>query len=312
MATIQERLATRMRWWADEGNLGYDWDYPDRWHFWVGGEVDCSSMVISVCKECGLDVGDATYTGNMRSNFCAHGWRWIPGRPSLGTLRVGDVLLRESSHTAMYTAPGLISQASANERGGASGGQSGDQGRPNGVGETNTVSFNASYPWDGILRYEGPDPEPEVVRNSKRPTGDEAGGKAGEVYRLYNPHTGEHHWTQDRTEYDNLAAHHGWRGEGVAFRASANGDRVYRMFNGFDGQHLFTRSLNEAQVLWDAGWDFEGVAWRSNGSVPVWRIYNPFAGSGQHHYTVDNLEHARLVDGGWRQEGVAFWADSTA
>ena len=312
MATIQERLATRMRWWADEGNLGYDWDYPDRWHFWVGGEVDCSSMVISVCRECGLDVGDATYTGNMRVNFTAHGWRWIPGRPSLDTLQVGDVLLRESTHTAMYTAYNLISQASANEWGGASGGASGDQGRPNGIGETNTVQFNPSYPWDGILRYEGPDPdEPkEPERPSKRPEGNEEGGSAGTVWRLYNPYTYEHHFTQDDNEYVTLG-NEGWRQEGVAFHVSGTGQRVYRMVNPYTGQHLFTRNLLEAQVLWDTGWEFEGVAWRTDGDTPVWRLFHPEeeGAPARHFLTTSNVEHARLVDGaGWRQEGVAFWA----
>lgn len=304
MATIQERLATRMRWWCDEGNIGYDWDYPDRWHFYVGGEVDCSSLVISVCREAGLDVGNATYTGNMRAEFTAHDWIWIPGRPTLGTLQVGDVLLNESKHTAMYTAYNLISQASANEWGGASGGQSGDQGRPNGVGETNTVPFNPGYAWDGILRYVGPDPD-EPKHSTERPTGTESGGKAGPVYRLYNESAGQHLFTQDKGEYDTLSTK-GWNKEGEAFQASATGDRVYRLYNPFDGQHFYTRNLTEAQVLWDSGWEFEGIAWRSSGGVPVWRLYNPY--TFKHFYTTSNIEHAKCVEAGWRQEGVGFWA----
>lgn len=306
MATIQERLATRMRWWADEGNLGYDWDYPDRNHFYVGGETDCSSMVIHVCQECGLDVGGATYTGNMRAEFTKHDWKWIPGRPSVNSLQVGDVLLRESTHTAMYVGNGLISQASANEFGGASGGKPGDQGRPNGIGETNTVSFNPSYAWDGVLRYVGPDPD-APKRSSQRPTGKETGMGSGTVIRVYNPSSGDHLWTLGSAEADNLVKA-GWKKEGTPFKVSATGDRVYRMYNPFDGRHMWTRSLNEAQVLWDSGWESEGCPWCSNGKVPVWRLYNPQAG--QHFYTADNYEHANLVDkNGFRQEGVGFWAE---
>lgn len=304
MATIQERLAARMRWWADEGNLGYDWDYPDRWHFWVGGEVDCSSMVISVCRECGLDVGDAESTRDMRVNFTKHDWIWIPGRPNVGMLQVGDVLLRENAHTAMYVAYNLISQASANEWGGASGGQSGDQGRPNGIGETNTVTFSPSYPWDGVLRYVGPDPD-EPKHSTERPTGLETGGAIGLVYRLYNPNDGAHFFTGDPNEYLSLGRE-GWKQEGKAFTVSGSGDRVYRMYNPFDGRHFFTRNLVEAQVSWDSGWEFEGIAWHSSGSTPVWRLYNPY--SHQHFYTASNAEHAALVEQGWRQEGVGFWA----
>lgn len=293
-----------MRWWADEGNLGYDWDWPDRDHFYVGGETDCSKMIICVCNECGLDTGDANSTRDMRVNFCAHGWIWIPGRPKLADLRVGDVLLRESTHTAMYVGDGLISQASANEYGTGSGGKPGDQGRPNGIGETNTVEFNPSYPWDGVLRYVGPDPD-EPKHSTERPTGNESGGKGGDVYRLYNQSDGSHHFTLDKAEYDALKVQ-GWTGEGVKFIASDAGERVYRMYNPFDGKHLWTRNLTEAQVLWDSGYEFEGVVWRSGGNVPVWRVYNPY--THQHMYTTANLEHAKCVENGWKQEGVGFWA----
>lgn len=162
MASIQQRMADRAVWWANEGNLGYDWDYPDRTHFYVGGETDCSYFMISIVKEQGLSTGSASYTGNMRSNFTAHGWKWIPWSQIGGTanLQVGDILLNESYHTAMYVGNGKIAQASANERGGASGGQTGDQGRPNGVGETNVTNFYVySHGWNGVLRYVGNDPQ---------------------------------------------------------------------------------------------------------------------------------------------------------
>lgn len=160
MASIQERLAQRAIWWANEGNIGYDMG-PDREHFYVGGEVDCSSFMIALCKEQGLNVGSASYTGNMRANFTAHGWKWIPWSQvgGMSGLRTGDILLNESYHTAMYVGNGKIAQASANEYGTAYGGKPGDQGRPNGIGETNVIAFYVySHGWDGVLRYVGDDP----------------------------------------------------------------------------------------------------------------------------------------------------------
>lgn len=62
-----------MRWWCDEGNLGYD--QSNRWNIVVGGETDCSALVIHCAKHAGFNTGGATYTGNMRANFAANGWR---------------------------------------------------------------------------------------------------------------------------------------------------------------------------------------------------------------------------------------------
>lgn len=160
MATIQERMAERAIWWATKGNLGYDMG-PDREHFYVGGEIDCSKFMIELAKEQGLNTGSATYTGDMRVNFTAHGWIWIPWSKvgGLGALKVGDILLNEGHHTCMYVGNGKIAQASANEYGTAYGGKPGDQGRPNGIGETNVIAaYIYSHGWDGVLRYVGDDP----------------------------------------------------------------------------------------------------------------------------------------------------------
>lgn len=143
-------------------------------------------------------------------------------------------------------------------------------------------------------------------RTTPRPTGNEEGGSEGPVYRLYNPNSEQHLYTQDKNEYDVLSTQYGWNGEGVSFEAAATGDKVYRLYNPYTGEHMFTKDLNEAQVNYDAGWDFEGIAWHSSGKVPVWRLYNKY--NGQHIYVTDNYEHAMLADAGWSQEGVAFWA----
>ena len=140
-------FAQRMRWWCDSGDLGYCWDH--RWDFWQGGEVDCSSLVISVLRECGFDTGSASYTGDMREQLCAHGWKVV--EPD-GDPRVGDILLNDAHHVAVCVAPGVVSQASINEFGGVRGGEPGDQ---SGY-ETNTRSYY-DFPWSCYLRYEDSD-----------------------------------------------------------------------------------------------------------------------------------------------------------
>ncbi len=140
-----------MRYWCDEGNLGYD--QSNRWDIREGGECDCSSLVLFCLKEAGFDVGSAGYTGNMSANLTARGWQRVAPN---GLPQVGDILLNDANHVAVCTAPGMMSYASIDERGGISGGQVGDQtGR-----ETRTVSgFYYRRGWDCYLRYVGSDGE---------------------------------------------------------------------------------------------------------------------------------------------------------
>ena len=157
MPSIQS-AAAQMRWLCDEGNVGYD-----QWERWTmdpqngGGETDCSAMVISVLRWAGFDTGDATYTGNMSRELCAHGWVRLPA--DISTCRVGDILLNETHHVCMVVAGSgwgaTIAQASIDENGNAHGGAAGDQ-----TGwETNTrsVYVYAHGGWDCILRWNGDD-----------------------------------------------------------------------------------------------------------------------------------------------------------
>lgn len=141
MASI-DKFCDRMRYWCDQGNLGYD--QYQRQDIRYGGECDCSSLVIFALNEAGFDTGAASYTGNMKANLTARGWKVVPnnGRP-----QKGDVLLKESAHTAAWLGD-CLAQASIDERGRITGGASGDQ-----TGyETNTRSYY-DYPWDFYLRY---------------------------------------------------------------------------------------------------------------------------------------------------------------
>ena len=82
---------------------------------------------------------------------------------------------------------------------------------------------------------------------------------------------------------------------------------VYRVYDAGNSRHHWTSDAAEAQKLVDAGWTYEGVAWKSSvtGSK-VYRAYNPKTGD---HLLCTSA--ARMLDAlgkGWRYEGVAFLA----
>ena len=134
-----------------EWSLGYD--QYNRWDIRDGGECDCSSLVIWAAKTAGFDTGDASYTGNMSSNFTARGWKRIAA--DLSQARPGDILLNDNCHTATVISGfgwgAKIAQASIDEHGNITGGQSGDQ-----ANETNVKNiYTYSRGWDCILRYTG-------------------------------------------------------------------------------------------------------------------------------------------------------------
>jgi hypothetical protein len=136
-------------------NLGYD--QSNRLDFRNGGETDCSALVILTCEQAGLLPGNnirknvgATFTGNMRANFEARGWRVLPNL-RVSQLKAGDVLLNDGDHTAMYVGNGQLAQASIDEHGNAAGGASGDQ-----TGRETFVRSYYNFPWSCVLRFHVP------------------------------------------------------------------------------------------------------------------------------------------------------------
>ena len=142
---------------ARDSSHGYD--QLNRW----GPNYDCSSLVISAWEQAGVPVksAGATYTGNMFNVFCANGFCVVRD----GSLKRGDVLLNVRHHTAMYIGNNQIVQASINERGTVTGGQTGDQ-----TGREINISSYYNYPWDYILRYEEDDEAPASGHDSSVPT----------------------------------------------------------------------------------------------------------------------------------------------
>lgn len=180
MAFNKTTFVARMVYWCLHGNLGYD--QYNRWDIRVGGESDCSSLVIWALREAGQDTGGATYTGNLSANLVARGWqRIIPnGKP-----QPGDILLNDVHHVAVCVGNGQIAQASIDERGRASGGQSGDQSNY----ETNVRSYY-DYPWNAYLRYVGKGggssaPAKSVTKTDKQLMLDVDGVPGGATYSRF-------------------------------------------------------------------------------------------------------------------------------
>ncbi len=152
--TRQDTINKAVDWaLATANDPAHGYDQANRW----GPNYDCSSFVISAWEAAGVPVRQkgASYTGNMLGAFLACGFRNVTAQVNLRTgagLQKGDVLLNVKNHTEMFIGDGKVVKASINERGGVTGGQSGDQtGREIYVGPY----YMPSYGWDYVLRYMG-------------------------------------------------------------------------------------------------------------------------------------------------------------
>ena len=129
------------------------------------------------------------------------------------------------------------------------------------------------------------------------------------MYRLYNPNSGEHFYTANEKERNNLVSV-GWRYEGIGWKAPAKSNTpVYRLYNKNAGDHHYTMSEKEKDFLVSVGWKYEGIGWYSDDakSVPLYRQYNPNAKAGSHNYTTSKAENDNLVKLGWRGEGTGWY-----
>lgn len=134
------------------------------------------------------------------------------------------------------------------------------------------------------------------------------------VYRLYNPYTGEHFYTTSTTERT-ADINAGWAYEGVGWNAPSKGVGVYRVYNpnAQGGDHYYTKSKYEAQSLVNKGWRWDNGArpvFYSGGKIPVYVAYNPNTMSGAHNYTGSLYEENSLIRNGWRYKAVAWQAVS--
>ena len=136
-----------------------------------------------------------------------------------------------------------------------------------------------------------------------------------DLYRVYNPATGEHLYTTHREEVDHLVAS-GWRWETDQTmqvpRSSAT--PVWRLVNTADDDHHYTTDAWEAKVLTtQRGWryDFGGEPafyGAAKDQAPVYRIYDTRAARFGHLFTKDAYEKSVwLKAGGWNDEGVGWY-----
>ena len=91
-----------------------------------------------------------------------------------------------------------------------------------------------------------------------------APSKGKPVYRLYNPFDDWHTYTMSQEEIDMLVPL-GWKVDGVVcYSATEPGAKpIYRLFNPYEQKnyHLLTADTAERDLLENAGWIVEGVAW---------------------------------------------------
>lgn len=140
------------------------------------------------------------------------------------------------------------------------------------------------------------------------PAGDEAPASTGiNVYRLYNPNSGEHFYTEDIAEARFLVKV-GWNWEGCGWVSPEEGLDVYRLYNPYAGDHHYTMNAAERDWLVGLGWLYEGTGWKSleSGGAGVYRQYNPNATVGTHNFTTNKAENNSLVAAGWSAEGIAW------
>lgn len=132
--------------------------------------------------------------------------------------------------------------------------------------------------------------------------------EAADMHRLYNPNSGEHFYTANNGEKNNLTKV-GWKYEGIGWTAPNSGTPVYRLYNKNAGDHHYTLNAGEKNHLVKVGWKYEGVGWYSDTkkTVKLYRAYNPNARSGSHNYTVNYGEQKNLLRVGWKDEGIAWY-----
>lgn len=145
---------------AEDDTHGYDQEHRN------GPDYDCSSFVSTALNKGGFNIAVTSWTGNMYDQLIADGWTTAPINSQRG---IGHIFLNTAHHVIMCIDENRIVQASINEKGTATGGQTGDQtGREIYVGDY----YNYSYGWDYHLvpppdSYIDGEPLPDAAWHTK-------------------------------------------------------------------------------------------------------------------------------------------------
>ena len=131
-----------------------------------------------------------------------------------------------------------------------------------------------------------------------------------DMFRMYDPNSGEHFYTGSMEERENLVAV-GWQYEGVGFTFPlTTGDPVHRLYDPATGEHLYTMDIFEMNRLLARGWNYEGIAFNSGfeNEVPQYRLHNPNASRGAYHFTASIEERDFLISLGWEYQGIGWYS----
>lgn len=181
---------------------------------------------------------------------------------------------------------------------------------PYNLSTTNFYTQYGAWQWSSQLSFPGVngnfDINADYTSTFSNPT-PKPPANSIQMYRVYNPNSGEHFYTQNVAEKNNLVSK-GWRYEGIGWNGPTSGNPVYRLYNPNAGDHHYTLHAYEKDNLIKKGWRYEGVSWYSGGPNALHRLCNPNAKAGSHHYTLNTNEKNNLVKHGWRYEGLAWYA----
>ena len=223
MSVVGDEAAARMAYWCateEKGGVGYDQDtreeirdlsYVSTPRLTGAVDSDCSAMVAAACnlglRAAGVVPADAadddprllpasTWTGSMRAELEARGWREVHWDDSAltpdGGFRKGDVVLSSKDeggvgHVAMVvddnpTDP-VLAEAWIDERGDITGGAVGDQtGSETRLTPYSSHIYTQRGAWTSCHRYAGavPAPAPSASSSSSAPAAPApSGGKPG-------------------------------------------------------------------------------------------------------------------------------------
>lgn len=256
----------------------------------------CVDVFKQLCVDLGMADGTKAIGGDGYAHqiwylFDANGYDKFFDKVPASDVQAGDVVVFGRGGDTPSSHVGICTKAPSDGMIGVFGQNQGGATIPGKLGSAcNIVTISASSLLGGlrIKKAEPQSPRPEFKKQAEK-----------YVYRMYNPNSGDHLYTMNFDEAKALYEI-GWSNE-TGWISPSEGQDVYRMYDGKYHHFVFE---DEAEALKRSGWKLEGFAFKSGGSKPVFRLYNP--NDGNHVLTVERKEHDALSAAGWYCEGQDF------
>ena len=162
--------------------------------------------------------------------------------------------------------------------------------------------------WDKYVGRQTVAPEPEIVPPKEEPKKELVKLPNKSIYRLYNKVTGAHYLTGNFEDAQSMLSK-GFDFEGLAFESDLSGSKpVYTMAATNDIDFIYSTNLQECSDLEKLGFNKRGSTFQSEGTIPIYRLYNPNStGAGAHLFTSLTSEVEGLIKAGWSLEGAPFY-----